>query len=185
LSFDLRLTDRRALVTGGAKGVGAAVVEVLHDAGAKVIATARSVPSDANEGDRITMRAGMRSPRTRGPISKKISTTSNAFADSCSPASRSAPQVTASKPWPIAPSGPRPEQAAMEGDQSRASVRRRKGDRHNMTDDPNVDEPGRMKLLRDTETHQREPAYREEKVKIIESLRKMRTDDQNASSARR
>jgi hypothetical protein len=42
-----------------------------------------------------------------------------------------------------------------------------------------------MKLLRDTETHQREPAYREEKVKIIESLRKMRTDDQNASSARR
>jgi NAD(P)-dependent dehydrogenase (short-subunit alcohol dehydrogenase family) len=47
LSFDLGLTDRRALVTGGTKGVGAAVVEVLRDAGAKVIATARAVPADA------------------------------------------------------------------------------------------------------------------------------------------
>jgi NAD(P)-dependent dehydrogenase (short-subunit alcohol dehydrogenase family) len=50
VSFDLGLTDRRALVTGGTKGVGAAVVEVLREAGAKVIATARSAPSDAIEG---------------------------------------------------------------------------------------------------------------------------------------
>ena len=28
MSFDLQLTNRRALVTGGTKGVGAAVVEV-------------------------------------------------------------------------------------------------------------------------------------------------------------
>lgn len=52
MSFDLGLTDRRALVTGGTKGVGAAVVEVLRDAGAKVITTACSVPSDAIEGVR-------------------------------------------------------------------------------------------------------------------------------------
>jgi NAD(P)-dependent dehydrogenase (short-subunit alcohol dehydrogenase family) len=50
VSFDLGLMDRRTLVTGGTKGVGAAVVEVLRDAGAKVIATARAVPADAIEG---------------------------------------------------------------------------------------------------------------------------------------
>ena len=52
MSFDLDLSDRRALVTGGTKGVGAAVVEVLRDAGAKVITTARSVPADVIEGVR-------------------------------------------------------------------------------------------------------------------------------------
>ena len=34
MTFDLDLTNRRALVTGGTKGVGAAVVEALGDAGA-------------------------------------------------------------------------------------------------------------------------------------------------------
>jgi NAD(P)-dependent dehydrogenase (short-subunit alcohol dehydrogenase family) len=50
VSFDLDLMDRRTLVTGGTKGMGAAVVEVLRNAGAKVIATARAVPADAIEG---------------------------------------------------------------------------------------------------------------------------------------
>jgi len=36
MSFDLDLTNRRALITGGTKGVGAAVVETLRDAGAQV-----------------------------------------------------------------------------------------------------------------------------------------------------
>jgi NAD(P)-dependent dehydrogenase (short-subunit alcohol dehydrogenase family) len=47
VSFDLELKGRRALVTGGTKGVGAAVVSVLREAGARVVATARSVPSES------------------------------------------------------------------------------------------------------------------------------------------
>jgi NAD(P)-dependent dehydrogenase (short-subunit alcohol dehydrogenase family) len=47
VSFDLELTGRRALVTAGSKGIGAAVVDVLHNAGATVVATARSTPADA------------------------------------------------------------------------------------------------------------------------------------------
>ncbi len=44
VSFSLGLEGRRALVTGGTKGLGAAVVAALRDAGARVIATARAVP---------------------------------------------------------------------------------------------------------------------------------------------
>ena len=47
MTFDLQLTDRRVFVTGGTKGVGAAVVKTLRDAGARVAATARSVPAGA------------------------------------------------------------------------------------------------------------------------------------------
>ncbi|AOO65427.1 SDR family oxidoreductase [Sulfurospirillum halorespirans] len=44
MSFNLELTGRRALVTGGTKGIGAAVVESLHHAGMIVVAAARSIP---------------------------------------------------------------------------------------------------------------------------------------------
>src|SRR6202795_1528141 len=50
MSFDLELADRRALVTGGTKGVGASVVAVLRDVGVKVITTARSAPKALPEG---------------------------------------------------------------------------------------------------------------------------------------
>lgn len=50
MSFDLELTASRALVTGGTKGVGAATVTALRSAGARVIASARSVPNHAPEG---------------------------------------------------------------------------------------------------------------------------------------
>jgi NAD(P)-dependent dehydrogenase (short-subunit alcohol dehydrogenase family) len=50
MTFDLELAGRRALVTGGTKGVGAAVVETLRNAGVKVVTTARSVPDTSPEG---------------------------------------------------------------------------------------------------------------------------------------
>lgn len=46
MSFDLGLAGRRVLVTAGTKGVGAAAVEALREAGAHVIAAARTVPED-------------------------------------------------------------------------------------------------------------------------------------------
>jgi NAD(P)-dependent dehydrogenase (short-subunit alcohol dehydrogenase family) len=50
MSFDLGLDGRRALVTAGTKGVGAAVVEVLRENGVLVVTTARSVPAAASAG---------------------------------------------------------------------------------------------------------------------------------------
>ena len=52
MTFDLQLANRRALVTGGTKGVGAAVVETLVDAGAQVVAAARSSPARPTKGAR-------------------------------------------------------------------------------------------------------------------------------------
>lgn len=45
MSFDLQLAGKRVLVTGGTRGIGAAVVEVLSRLDARVVATARSTPS--------------------------------------------------------------------------------------------------------------------------------------------
>jgi NAD(P)-dependent dehydrogenase (short-subunit alcohol dehydrogenase family) len=53
MSFDLQLTNLRALVTGGTRGIGAAVVNALVDAGANVVATARSNPSKADKRVRV------------------------------------------------------------------------------------------------------------------------------------
>jgi NAD(P)-dependent dehydrogenase (short-subunit alcohol dehydrogenase family) len=53
MSFDLQLANKRALVTGGTKGVGAAVVRTLCDAGAHVVATARSAPSQPTDAVRF------------------------------------------------------------------------------------------------------------------------------------
>lgn len=50
MNFDLELTGRRAIVTGGTKGVGAAVVTVLRDAGVMVMTSARSAPDALPEG---------------------------------------------------------------------------------------------------------------------------------------
>ena len=53
MTFDLQLASQRALVTGGTKGVGAAVVQTLLNAGARVMATARSAPSSPANGARF------------------------------------------------------------------------------------------------------------------------------------
>lgn len=50
MSFDLGLSGKKALVTGGTKGLGGAVVSALVDAGVEVFATARSVPERAAPG---------------------------------------------------------------------------------------------------------------------------------------
>jgi NAD(P)-dependent dehydrogenase (short-subunit alcohol dehydrogenase family) len=53
VSFDLQLGNRRALVTGGTKGIGAAVVGTLREAGAQIAATARSAPPRLADGVRF------------------------------------------------------------------------------------------------------------------------------------
>lgn len=50
MSFDLELKGKRALVTGGTKGLGAALVKSLHDAGVEVMTSARSAPEKPLEG---------------------------------------------------------------------------------------------------------------------------------------
>ena len=44
MTGDRELNGRRALVTGGTKGIGEAVVAAFRDAGARVLITARSRP---------------------------------------------------------------------------------------------------------------------------------------------
>jgi NAD(P)-dependent dehydrogenase (short-subunit alcohol dehydrogenase family) len=51
MSGYLELEDKRALVTGGTKGVGAAVVAALREAGARVLTTARKSPEHVCESE--------------------------------------------------------------------------------------------------------------------------------------
>ena len=53
MSDDLELTGKRALVTGGTKGVRQAVVTALREAGATVLTTARSQPKVAEHADKF------------------------------------------------------------------------------------------------------------------------------------
>lgn len=50
MSFDLQLTHQRALVSGAGRGVGAAVVELLTQLGAQIVATSLSQPTSATKG---------------------------------------------------------------------------------------------------------------------------------------
>ena len=50
MSFDLGLSGKRVFVTGGTKGIGAAVVAALCGAGARVVTAARTVPAGSAGG---------------------------------------------------------------------------------------------------------------------------------------
>ena len=51
MSVSLELHGRRALVTGGTQGIGEAVVTRLREAGVRVLAAARSTPTDLSRPD--------------------------------------------------------------------------------------------------------------------------------------
>src|SRR5262249_34684319 len=53
MSGHLDLEGKRALVTGGTRGIGQAVVAALHDAGATVLSTARSHPEGIQRTERF------------------------------------------------------------------------------------------------------------------------------------
>ena len=71
MSFDLDLTARRALVTGGTKGVGAAVVETLRDVGAQVMTAARSIPARRTEGVRY-LAADLSTPEGASVVAQAV-----------------------------------------------------------------------------------------------------------------
>ncbi len=52
MSFDLALAGKRVVVTGGTRGVGAAVVALLSSLQARIVATARSAPESPVAGVR-------------------------------------------------------------------------------------------------------------------------------------
>ncbi|HWN36258.1 MAG TPA: SDR family NAD(P)-dependent oxidoreductase, partial [Pseudonocardia sp.] len=59
----LELDGKRALVTGGSRGLGAAIAQRLLDAGATVVAAARSATPDTPAGAKFVP-ADLRTPRS-------------------------------------------------------------------------------------------------------------------------
>lgn len=78
MSHYLELAGKRALVTGGTKGVGEAVVATLREAGAAVLTTARSSPQNPAHADQfvaadVSTAEGLRRRRLRYRITARAS----------------------------------------------------------------------------------------------------------------
>jgi len=71
MSFDLQLTGKRSVVTGGTKGVGAATVAALVAAGARVVSVARSRPAEAVDGVRY-LAADLANAEGTGEVAKSV-----------------------------------------------------------------------------------------------------------------
>jgi NAD(P)-dependent dehydrogenase (short-subunit alcohol dehydrogenase family) len=54
---------KRALVIGGTQGIGEAIVNRLNKGGAKVVTTARSIPSQMRSSDAIFIQADIKARR--------------------------------------------------------------------------------------------------------------------------
>lgn len=72
MSLDLDLAGKRALVTGGTKGIGVATVGILTRARARVVTTARSLPSAPVPGVHF-LAADITQPGDAPPLRKAFS----------------------------------------------------------------------------------------------------------------
>ena len=71
MTGDRELNGRRALVTGGTKGIGEAVVAALRDAGAQVLITARSRPERVAQSD-LFVTADVSTPEGCAIVSRAV-----------------------------------------------------------------------------------------------------------------
>ena len=84
LDLSKEFEGRRALVTGGSRGIGAATAQRLLDGGATVVVTARNTHAETPKGaafisgDTRTLAVRRRSPRMRSPSSAASTSSSTA-----------------------------------------------------------------------------------------------------------
>jgi NAD(P)-dependent dehydrogenase (short-subunit alcohol dehydrogenase family) len=72
LATGAELAGKRALVTGGTRGIGAAIVQALTEAGAQAVFTARSAPSDVTEAPELFVQADVSTREGVATISRWV-----------------------------------------------------------------------------------------------------------------